>query len=111
MRARRCGVRDHAVTFESIQRERLDQRRRTTGSDELGHRETTDRRRFERCERAFATDRYTVLYRCWREDGERVLVTASSPVLGQAMESGTGKIEPLVLPHAYSHLAPMAGVA
>ena len=70
-----------------------------------------DRRRFERCERAFATDRYTVLYRCWREDGERVLVTASSPVLGQAMESGTGKIEPLVLPHAYSHLAPMANVA
>ena len=70
-----------------------------------------DRRRFERCERAFATDRYTVLYRCWREDGERVLVTASSPVLGQAMESGTGKIEPLDLPHAYSHLAPMANVA
>ena len=70
-----------------------------------------DRRRFERCERAFATDRYTVLYRRWREDGERVLVTASSPVLRQAMESGTGKIEPLVLPHAYSHLAPMANVA
>ena len=73
--------------------------------------DSADRRRFERCERAFATDRYTVLYRCWREDGERVLVTASSPVLGQAMESGTGKIEPLVLPHAYSHLAPMASVA
>ena len=70
-----------------------------------------DRRRFERCERAFATDRFMVLYRCWREDGERVLVTASSPVLGQAMESGTGKIEPLVLPNAYSHLAPMANVA
>jgi hypothetical protein len=70
-----------------------------------------DRRRFDRCERAFATDRYTVLYRCWREDGDRVLATASSPVVGQAMESGRGKIEPLVLPHAYSHLAPMAGVA
>ena len=25
--------------------------------------------------------------------------------------SGAGKIEPLVLPHAYSHLAPMASVA
>jgi hypothetical protein len=35
----------------------------------------------------------------------------SSPVVGKAMESGAGKIEPLVLPHAYSHLAPMAGVA
>ena len=83
--------------------------RRTGGLAGLS--EPADRRRFERCERAFATDRYTVLYRCWREDGERVLVTASSPVLGQAMESGTGKIEPLVLPHAYSHLAPMANVA
>jgi hypothetical protein len=68
-------------------------------------------RRFERCERAFATDRYTVLYRLWRQDGERVLTTASSPIIGQAMESGAAKIEPLILPHAYSHLAPLAGVA
>ena len=49
-------------------------------------------------------------YEQW-QDGERVLSTASSPVVGKAMESGAGKIEPLVLPHAYSHLAPMAGVA
>jgi hypothetical protein len=70
-----------------------------------------DRARYERCRRAFATDRYAVLFRCWRQDGERVLATASSPVVGKAMESGAGKIEPLVLPHAYSHLAPMAGVA
>ena len=71
----------------------------------------TERARFEKCRRAFGTDRYTVLYRRWRQDGERVLATASSPVVGQAMESGAGKIEPLVLPHAYSHLAPMVGVA
>jgi hypothetical protein len=83
--------------------------RRTGGLAELS--EPADRRRFERCERAFATDRYTVLYRRWREDGERGLATASSPVIGKAMESGAAKIEPLVLPHAYSHLAPMAGVA
>jgi hypothetical protein len=70
-----------------------------------------DRARFERCRRAFRTDRYTVLYRRWRQDGGRVLATASSLVVGKAMESGAGKIEPLVLPHAYSHLAPMAGVA
>jgi hypothetical protein len=73
--------------------------------------EPGDRRRFERCERAFATDRYTVLCRRWRKDGERVLTTASSPIIGQAMESGAAKIEPLVLPNAYSHLAPLAGVA
>jgi hypothetical protein len=70
-----------------------------------------DRVRFERCRRAFSSDRYAALYRRWRPGGERVLATASSPVIGKAMESGAGKIEPLILPHAYSHLAPMAGVA
>jgi hypothetical protein len=71
----------------------------------------TERTRFERCRQAFSGDRYAVLYRRWKQDGKRVLATASSPVVGKAMESGTGRIEPLVLPHAYSHLAPMAGVA
>jgi hypothetical protein len=70
-----------------------------------------DRARFERCLQAFTGERYAVLYRRWKQDGERVLATVSSPVVGRAMESGAGKIEPLVLPHAYSHLAPMAGVA
>jgi hypothetical protein len=70
-----------------------------------------DRARFERCRQAFSGERYAVLYRRWKQDGERVLATVSSPVVGRAMESGAGKIEPLVLPHAYSHLAPMAGVA
>ena len=70
-----------------------------------------DRARFERCRQAFAGDRYAVLYRRWKHDGERVLATVSSPVVGKAMESGAAKIQPLVLPHAYSHLAPMAGVA
>jgi hypothetical protein len=83
--------------------------RRAAGLASLS--EPADRRHFERCERAFATDRYTVLYRCWREDGARVLATASSPAVGQALESGAAKIEALVLPHAYSHLAPMASVA
>jgi hypothetical protein len=43
--------------------------------------------------------------------GERVLTLASSQVLADAIKGGTGKFEPLVLPHAYSHLAPLAGVA
>jgi hypothetical protein len=83
--------------------------RRAGGLEGLS--DPADQRRFGRCERSFATDRYTVLYRSWREDGERVLATASSPVVGQTLESSAAKIEPLVLPHAYSHLAPMAGVA
>ena len=40
-----------------------------------------------------------------------MLTTASSPVVAKALETGGGKIAPLVLPYAYSHLAPMAGVA
>jgi hypothetical protein len=70
-----------------------------------------DRARFERGRQAFDSDRYAVMYRRWKQDGERVLATASSPVLRDAMESGAGKIEQLVLPHAYSHLAPLVGVA
>ena len=45
------------------------------------------------------------------QDGERVLTLASSQVLADAIEGGSGKFEPLVLPHGYSHLAPLAGVA
>ena len=51
------------------------------------------------------------MYRRWKQDGERVLATASSRVLAEAMASGAGRIEPLILPHAYSHLAPLVGVA
>jgi hypothetical protein len=72
---------------------------------------SVERARFERCRRAFRGDRYAVLYRRLKQDGERVLATASSPVVGQAMESGAGTIEPLVLPHGYSHLAALVGVA
>jgi hypothetical protein len=70
-----------------------------------------ERARFERCRRAFSSDRYTVLYRRLKQDGERILTLASSQVLADAVERGAGKFEPLVLPHAYSHLAPLAGVA
>ena len=81
---------------------------RASGPSDLS---AADQTRFARCERAFPTDRYVVLYRCWRQDGDRVLTTASSPVVGKALGTGGGKIERLVLPHAYSHLAPTAGVA
>jgi hypothetical protein len=70
-----------------------------------------ERARFERCRRAFSSDRYTVLYRHLKQDGERVLMLASSQVLAAAIEGSAGNIEPLVLPHAYSHLAPLAAMA
>ena len=70
-----------------------------------------ERARFERCRRAFSSDRYTVLYRRLKQDGDRVLTLASSQALADAIEGGAGKFEALVLPQAYSHLAPLAGVA
>ena len=82
------------------------------GGGLAGLSDPADWRRFERCERAFATDRYTVLYRCWLR-GRR-------PRAGDRLVAGYwdrqwslagGTMKPLVLPHAYSHLAPMASVA
>jgi hypothetical protein len=71
----------------------------------------SERTRFERSRQAFSAGRYVTLYRRWRQDGEQVLATASSPEVGKAMESGAGKIETLILPPAYSHMAPLVGVA
>jgi hypothetical protein len=70
-----------------------------------------ERARFERCRRPFSSDCYSVLDRRLKHDGERVLTLASSLVLADAFEGSAGKFEPLVLPHAYSHLAPLARVA
>lgn len=50
-------------------------------------------------------------YRRFKQEGERVLTLASSLMLADSIDAGVGKIEPLSLPHAYSHLAPPAGVA
>ena len=80
------------------------------GSPPTEARQATERARFEKCRRAFSTDRFTALYRLWRQDGERVPGDGFVAVVGHAVESGAGMIEPLVLPHAYSHLAPMVGV-
>ena len=45
--------------------------------------------------------------RVWARDSDVRL--RGSKVRALAMESGAGTIEPLVLPHAYSHLAPLVG--
>jgi hypothetical protein len=67
--------------------------------------------RFERDRAAFADARFPVLYRAWRQDGDTALTLASSTAISDALKAGAGRIEPLVLPHNYSHLAPLAGVA
>jgi hypothetical protein len=52
-----------------------------------------------------------VLYRAWRQAGERVLTLASSSKIADALASGTGKIAPMILPHSYAHLSPLVGIA
>jgi hypothetical protein len=76
-----------------------------------GAAEDIDEVRFQRDRRAFQAHRYPVLYRAWLQDGERVLTLASSSKIADALASGTGKIEPMILPHSYAHLSPLVGIA
>ena len=55
--------------------------------------------------------RFRALYRAWLERGDPVLEATLSPVLRDAIERRTGRIEHHVLPHAYLHLAPLVGTA
>jgi hypothetical protein len=70
-----------------------------------------DQRRFRTCVGAFSGARCPAIYRTWLQDGETPLKAVSSHQIADALKSGAGKIEPQVLPHAYSHLSPLVGVA
>jgi hypothetical protein len=52
----------------------------------------------------------SALYPLWVAHGDDVFPTIAARV-GDALFREAGVIEPLVLPHAYSHLAPLVGVA
>lgn len=53
-----------------------------------------------------------MIYGLWRVHGEIVFSTVSAPISHALHDDrGAGVIEPLVLPHAYSHSAPLVGVA
>jgi hypothetical protein len=67
--------------------------------------------RYEQAASAFSTARFRSLYRAWLRDGRRALHAATSPVLADALNRGTGCIERCVLPHAYLHLASAVGTA
>jgi hypothetical protein len=67
--------------------------------------------RFDLAERAFGTPRFRVLYRCWRERGNRVLDATLSPVLAEAIERGAGRFEGHTLRQPYRHLYPLVGTA
>ena len=74
-------------------------------------RSVADQRRFKTSVRAFSERRIPAMYHAWRQDGEAALTVIGSTAISSALDSGAGKIELLVLPHAYSHLSPLVGVA
>ena len=67
--------------------------------------------RFRQAEEAFATPRFRVLYRTWRQYGDAALYATLSPVLADAIAQRTGGLECHVLPHPYQHLASLVGTA
>jgi hypothetical protein len=60
--------------------------------------------------RRFSGLGFSALYQLWVAQGNDDFPTVAARV-GDALFRETGTIEPLVLPHAYSHLAPLVGLA
>ncbi len=61
--------------------------------------------------RKFSGIGFSAMFTLWRTHGDIVFKTVSAPVSDALHDDrGAGVIEPLILPHAYSHLAPLVGV-
>jgi hypothetical protein len=67
--------------------------------------------RFDHNARGFRAPRFQTLYRAWLERGEAVLDAALSPVLADAINRGTGRLDCQVLAHRYLHLLPLVGTS
>jgi hypothetical protein len=63
-----------------------------------------------RAAQVFSTPRFALLYRRWEKHGDTVFEGVSSPVLADALTSGAGRIECVVLPYSYRHLSPLASL-
>jgi hypothetical protein len=55
----------------------------------------------------FAAARFTAMYHRWLKHRDAVFAGPSSPAIAEALNSGRGRVESVVLPHLYCHLAPM----
>jgi len=53
----------------------------------------------------------TALYRRWLEVGNSVVTDVTSSILRDALQSGRGTVECVVLSHAYAHLSSLAGTS
>ena len=68
--------------------------------------EPPDPEHFDQAEEAFSAPRYQRLYRRWVTNGDGVFDLAAEG-LKHVLDSGAGRIETVVLPHQYRHLAPI----
>ena len=82
--------------------------RRRSGAPDVGP--DDEARRSRAALRQLSGTGFSALYKLWLTQGEAVFTTLSPPI-SEALGSGAGVIEHLILPHAYSHLAPLVGVA
>ena len=55
----------------------------------------------------FAAPRFTAMYHRWLKHGNAVFAGPSSPAIAEALNSGRGRVESVVLPHLYRHLSPL----
>jgi hypothetical protein len=55
----------------------------------------------------FAATRFTAMYHRWLKHRDAVFAGPSSPAIAEALNSGRGRVESVVLPHLYRHLAPL----
>lgn len=79
--------------------------------DQLRTSSRADVERFNRCRMAFSDARHQVIYKLWKQDGERALVNVGSDAIRQAVEAGRGRIDVLELGHRYGHLSPLVAIA
>ena len=55
----------------------------------------------------FGTPRFTAMYQRWLKHGKAVFEGPSSPAIAEALNTGRGRVESVVLRHAYRHLSPL----
>jgi hypothetical protein len=55
----------------------------------------------------FAAARFGAMYHRWLKHRDAVFAGPSSPAIAEALNSGRGRVESVVLPHLYRHLAPL----
>src|SRR5205814_7294805 len=72
-----------------------------------GHSPSPPDPRFDHASLAFDGPRFDRLYRRWLAGGATVLNDAAARSIGEALTNGSGRVECLVVNHAYDHLSPV----